>query len=246
MKRIFAAVVTVGAGVALSGGVAAVQAAKNAMTREERAQLRLQRQQRHGKRIAKAIQEPRQARSADGALPSWQNLVGTITYDPGAPADAFLSEPAGNNIITNRFNSALGAPLRPGNLTGVTFFPGIVMGSFAVVSVLGPPAAVGNAAILDVFYVTGFASNTFNTVALPPVAVGGDFMAGQYVGSFDGPDEIGVRSASVDGQGFHAHQMNFINSYLATGVVALPGQNAMFRATGNLLTPLELIDFNTP
>ena len=67
-------------------------------------------------------------------------VVGTITYDPGAPADSFISG-GGNDIVTNRFNSALGAPLRPGNVTGVTFFPGNINGSFAIVSVLGRPPA---------------------------------------------------------------------------------------------------------
>ena len=75
-----------------------------------------------------------------------------------------------------------------------------------------------------------------------PVAVGADFMAGQYVGSFDGPDQAGLRAASVAGQGFHAHQMNFVGT-IATGVVPLPGQNSMFRATGNILMPVELMDF---
>jgi hypothetical protein len=218
----------------LGGGVAAVQAARKTMTKEERAQTRLQRQARLGKQKVKAVQGARKGRGTD-------NLVGTITYDPGAPADSFISG-GGNDIVTNRFNSALGAPLRPGNVTGVSFFPGIINGNYAVVSVLGPPNGT-TAAILAIFYVTGAVPNAFNSVALSPVGVGADFMAGQYVGSFDGPDSAGLRAASVNGQGFHAHQMNFINSTLATGVVALPGQNSMFRATGNILTPVELLDF---
>ena len=66
MKRIFAAVVAVGAGVALlGGGVAAVQAARKTMTKEERAQTRLQRQARLGKQTAKAVQGAQKGRGTD-------------------------------------------------------------------------------------------------------------------------------------------------------------------------------------
>jgi len=234
MKPVFAGAVALGVGVALVGGVVAVQAARKVMTKEERAQVRLERQARLGKHLGKPVQGAQAGRST-------KNLVGTITYDPGAPPDAFMSEPGGNNIIANRFSSALGGPLRPGNLTGVTFFPGIVNGT-VIVSVLGPPAG-GVAPILAITYLIGIVGNQFNTVNLAaPVAVGADFMAGQYVGAFGGTDQAALRSASVAGQGFHAHQMNFAGT-VATGVVPLAGQNVMFRATGNLLVPVELMDF---
>ena len=234
MKRVVAGVVAVGAGIALLGGVVAVQAARKALTKDERAQIRIQRQQRLGV-------HPKQAQKARRAGKSTDNIVGTITYEPGAPADAFMSEPGGNNVISNRFNSALGGPLRPGNLTGVTFFPGIVNGT-AVVSIMGPPAG-GQATIIGVTYLLGIAGNTFNTVNVGPFAVGADFMAGEYVGAFGGTDQIGLRNASINGQGFHAQQMNFVGTNTATQVVPLPGQNVMFRATGNLLVPVELMDF---
>ena len=236
MKRLVAGVVVVGAGIALLGGVAAVSAARKAMTKEERAQVRLQNRQRTGKEVRTVKPGARRQGRAN------ENIIGTITYEPGAPADAFMSEPGGNNVISNRFDSALGGPLRPGNLTGVTFFPGIVSGT-AVVSVMGPPNGAGQATIIGVTYLLGIAGNTFNTVNVGPFAVGADFMAGQYVGAFGGTDQVGLRNASVNGQGFHAHQMNFIGTNTATGVVPLPGQNVMFRATGNLLVPVELMDF---
>lgn len=235
MKRMVAGVVAVGAGIALLGGVAAVSAARKAMTKEERAQVRLQNQQRTGKQVRTVT--PGARRQGRGT----ENVIGTITYEPGAPADSFMSEPGGNNNIANRFNSALGGPLRPGNLTGVTFFPGIVNAT-AIVSVMGPPAG-GQATIIGITYLLGIVGNTFNTVNVGPFAVGADFMAGQYVGGFAGTDQVGLRSASVNGQGFHAHQMNFVGTNTMTGVVPLPGQNVMFRATGNLLVPVELMDF---
>jgi hypothetical protein len=234
MKRVFAGVVVVGAGIALLGGVAAVNAARKAATKEERAQVRLQRQKRLGIKPKPAQAARRQGRGTD-------NIIGTITYEPGAPADTFMSEPGGNNNIANRFSSALGGPIRPGNLTGVTFFPGIVSAT-AIVSVMGPPVG-GNATIIGITYLLGIVGNTFNTVAVGPFAVGADFMAGQYVGGFAGTDQVGLRSASVNGQGFHGHQMNFVGTNTATGVVPLPGQNVMFRATGNILVPVELMDF---
>jgi hypothetical protein len=234
MKRVFAGVIVVGAGIALLGGVAAVSAARKAMTKQERAEVRLQRQKRLGVKAKPTQAARRQGRGTD-------NVVGTITYDPGAPADTFMSEPGGNDNIANRFNSAQGGPLRPGNLTAVTFFPGNISAT-AIVSVMGPPVG-GNATIIGITYLLGIVGNTFNTVNVGPFAVGADFMAGQYVGGFGGTDEVGLRSASVNGQGFHAHQMNFIGTNTATGVTPLPGQNVMFRATGNILVPVELMDF---
>lgn len=236
MKRGLAALVAVGAGVALLGGGVAVQAAKKTMSLDERAKVRLERQAKYGKRVNRPL--PAGTRKPRGA----DNLIGTITYEPGPPPDAFASEPGGNNIVANRFNSAQGGPLRPGNLTQVTFFPGNVNGT-VVLSFLGPPSG-GVAPILAITYLVGIVGNQFNTVNVGPIAVGADFMAGQYVGAFGGTDQAALRNASVGGQGFHAHQMNFAGS-VATGVVPLAGQNSIYRATGNLLVPVELMGFST-
>jgi len=228
MKRVWATVIAVGAGVALLGGTSAVQAARKTTTKEQRAQVRQQRQQ--GKKPARVGR----------GVPKGENVVGTIQYDPGGPPDSVVSEPGGDNIFANHFNTALGAPLRAGNLTAVTFFPGNVANP-AIISVLGPPNGTTATQILSIA-ISGVVGNTFNTANVAPVGVGPAFMVGQYVGAFGGTDQAALRAASYAGQGFHAMQMNF-NSASITGVVALPGQNCMFRTTGDVLTPVELMNF---
>jgi hypothetical protein len=232
MKRLWVTLIGLGAGLALLGGTVAVQAARKAMTKEERTRLR---QSLASKRALKVTRPGGR---------HGENVVGTIQYDPGAPADSFMSEPGGDRIIANRFNTAVGVPLRSGNLTAFEFFPGAVSGN-AVISVVGPPVGTAATQIASIQGVPAL-PNQFNTFNVSPaVGVPNDFMAGLYVGSFGGTDEVGLRAASNAGQGFHAMQMEFngagpgqINT-----VVALPGQNVMFRSTGNILTPVELMNF---
>ena len=66
MKRLYLSVIALGAGVAVLGGVAAVQAARKAMTQQERTQVRLQRQQRLGKHVRNRCWHAR-VRPGDGS-----------------------------------------------------------------------------------------------------------------------------------------------------------------------------------
>jgi hypothetical protein len=163
---------------------------------------------------------------------------GTVVYDPGAPADFFTNGDASNDIFGNLFNTSNGNPLMPGNLTAVTTFPQPV-GTDVIMSLLGPPAG-GNAVVLQTVPVLGAVANTFNQVPVTQ-SVGSSFLVGQYLGSFNGPDSVGVRSASVNGQGFHGFQINF-QAGTATGFAPLAGQNVMVRASGTVI-PVELMSF---
>jgi len=169
--------------------------------------------------------------------------VGTVAYEPGTPADFFRTDTGtGNQLVGNRFNSASGSPLlATGALTQITLYP-YVTDSNILVTIL--TSLNGTTAFPIVGLSAGSIMNGYFVALLGfSITVGSDFLMAQYVGSYLGPDSIGVRSASVNGQGFHGMQINFVNSVLATGFTTLPGQNPMIRATGNILVPVELMSF---
>lgn len=170
-------------------------------------------------------------------------VVGTIQYDPGAPEDFFRTFDGTNRSIGNRFSSANGSPLQTGTVTAVSFFPQAVGGD-VIVSFWGAPnTGAGTAPFITFATVGGVVSSVFN-VAFFNVPVGPDFMAGLYVGTFgSGPDAMGMRNATYAGQGFHGMQINFIGGTFGTGFQSLASTNAMFRASGDLLVPVELMDF---
>mgnify|MGYP007073190870 CR=1 FL=1 len=174
--------------------------------------------------------------------PGIPSVVGTVQYEPGAPADVLQTGTA-NEIIGNLFNSASGSSLQAGTLTAASFYPGALTGAYAIVSAFGAPTGGGNVPGLAIYYVSGAAPFTFNSFGMN-LGVGATFVLGQYIGLFDGPDQAALRSASYNGQGFHGAQLNFISAGLATGFTLLPGQNAMMRATGDILIPVELMNFD--
>ncbi len=168
---------------------------------------------------------------------------GTVAYDPGAPQDSFRGFSGTNQSVGNIFSSANGSPLQTGTVTAVTVFP-IAVGSDVIVTLYGPPTGGGNAANLGFFTVFGMVNSTFNVANLT-VPVGPTFLAGIYIGTFgSGPDSIGMRSVSANGQGFHAMQVDFGNSTSASNFTLISGQNAMVRASGDILTPVELLNFS--
>ena len=171
------------------------------------------------------------------------DLFGSVIYDPGAPADFFRTDTgAGNQIVGNVFNSAAGSPLlATGSITHFTVFPNVADGN-VIISLLGPPAGTTAAPVIG-FTVSGIVSNYFNQIGVAPLAIGSSFLVGQYVGTYLGPDSIGIRTATTNGQGYHAMQINYVSPAVATGFQTIPGQNAMVRLRGNLLVPVELMRF---
>lgn len=166
---------------------------------------------------------------------------GTVTYDPGPPQDFFRGFDGTNRSVGNVFNTRNGNPLFPGPLSFVTVFP-IAVGGDVIVTVWGPPAGP-NAPLLTYVTGSGAVNSTFNAVPLT-VSVGSSFLAGQYIGTFgSGPDSVGIRSSSINGQGFHAMQINFVGGTTGTGFQTITGQNAMVRASG-VVVPVELMHFD--
>lgn len=174
-------------------------------------------------------------------------VVGPAIYDTGVNAGFHPDVPAGspnvNRIVGNRFNSALGQPLlMTGMLTMLTVFPAGT--GYQSVSVGGTPNTMGSAAVLD-FQAASVMAGVFNQITLTaPVTVPADFVA-VFVGTFDGTDTAGLLGMSdmqQDGQGYHALE-GFYNGGNQTMLTPVANRNAMIRAVGDILTPVELMDF---
>jgi hypothetical protein len=167
------------------------------------------------------------------------HVVGTVTYDTGAN-NAGFPPPTGGLNIGNRFNSDMGGPLlMTGQLSRATFFP---QTGTAFITVFGPPNSMGSAANFGSFLFSGLAPGTFNTGAFGPVAVGGDFLAGAWLNG--GSVNIGMDNMSVSGQGFHAFQAVTHFPGSCTGFTPIPNRNTLVRAHGNIIVPVELMNFS--
>lgn len=172
-----------------------------------------------------------------------RNVTGTIQYDPGAPQDLFRGDSGGGSeVVVNRFNSNSGDPLKSADLTAVSFFPASGNSSPSL-SFFGTPNPTGSASRLQGGSVTGVVASTFNVVNFTaPIAVPNDFLAGLYVGTFNAAS-LGMRTASTNAQGFHAAQISFDTANNGDNFTPIAGQNAMFRASGDILVPVELMTF---
>ncbi len=159
--------------------------------------------------------------------------VGTVQYDPPGPADTFFG--AYGAWYGNRFDTAFGGPLDTGNVTALAFYIGGADATFPFVGVFGS----GGATPLFSAAISGIVPFTFNTVPVTGVAtVAPGFLAGVFVSSAFGSsaDSVGARTASTNGQGFHAEAFNG-----ATGT--FQSLNAMVRVTGSVFIPVELVGF---
>ncbi len=164
--------------------------------------------------------------------------VGTIQYDPGAPADSFVGQTGPSVTIGNRFSSRNGQPLSPGSVSAFSFYPQNFPGG--LVGFWGPPTGGGGAPFFGSIYVSGVASNTFNVFAITPNNFGTDFMVGIYIPT---SGQIGMRSASTANQGFHAMQISW-NGGSGGNYQSIASNNAMFRVSGSIIVPVELMEFD--
>lgn len=178
-----------------------------------------------------------------------QFVIGTVTYDTGTNAGFHPDVPAGspniNRIVGNRFNSALGGPLLMTNamLTRLTVFP--ASSGNQSVSIGGTPNTMGTAMVLD-FQYANLMAGAFNQIVLTaPVAVPADFVA-VFVGTFNGTNPaglLGMSDMAVNGQGYHAIEGFYVSGGLQQQLTPVANRNAMIRAFGDILTPVELMDF---
>ncbi len=162
--------------------------------------------------------------------------TGTVQYDPGTPADSLLPGPA--LLIGNRFDSRSGAPLSPGTVTAIAAYWGGQDATFPVLAILN----TANTGIYGVAYAGSQVPYQFNTFALaapvPSVFMGIVLASSNYVSS---ADAVGMRSASTNGQGFHA--VTAANAF-GSPFNNVAGQNAMVRVSGTVVVPVELMEFD--
>ncbi|MET0556226.1 MAG: hypothetical protein ABW221_24510 [Vicinamibacteria bacterium] len=168
-----------------------------------------------------------------------------MTYDTGTNAGFHPDTPNApqHRVVGNRFNSAWGGPLlATGMVSFLTVFP--ANNGPQSVSIVLPPNSMNTAMVLD-FVTAPLVANQFNQVAfVPAVDVGPDFL-GMFLGTFGtfhAAGLLGMSDMAASGQGFHAVQAFYIGQMVSM-VEVVPNRNAMLRATGKILVPVELMEF---
>ena len=193
--------------------------------------------------VANAATRPNAKIAPVTIVPSTPEVVGTVVYDTGVNVGFHPDTTTGNlnRTIGNRFNSALGGPLlASGMVSMLTSFPATT--GVLSVSVAGPPNGAGVAPVLA-FISGNMMANQFNSVAIT-ATVGGDFV-GLFLGAYAASTPQGLAGMSdmqTMGQGFHAIE-GFYAAGNQTMLTPVANRNAMVRVTGNILVPVELMDF---
>ena len=165
----------------------------------------------------------------------------SITYDTGAGtvpgATASFTE---GNVFDNAFNAAAGGifPVEAaGSITQITFSAAVVTGSAAWVSIytaLNTGAATANG--FDSGNNSGVVTG-LNTLAVAHTGVTGPFI----VGVWNSGDMVNFDTNSVNGQGFHGAE---INDGGGNTFAYKSNLNAVVRVSGNVTTPVELMNFS--
>ena len=170
-----------------------------------------------------------------------------ITYDTGT---VIGGAGIASQMLGNRFDSALNSagtmccfPVESsGSVTMITFNMANTFFSSAVFSlysnVMGATAmqvtSMGQAVMTGLNTLSIMSPTTNNAY------MNGTFLAGifQFMPASTG---LGVDSGTVGGQGFHAISIN--DGTTGTALATLASLNAVFRVSGNVSTPVELINF---
>ena len=188
--------------------------------------------------VSAQVRNPSPAQKA--AVPTG---TGTVQYDPGAPADSFIGQLGASNSVGNRFSSRNGNPLSPGSISFISVYVDLNVGGGGLFAFWGPPAGTGASYIAGAA-LSGLVNNTFNGFAVGPVPVGSDFMGALYLNTGQpSRGQIGMRSATTNGQGFHAMQISF-NGGAGANYASIADSNAMARVTGSVIVPVELMEFD--
>ncbi len=170
--------------------------------------------------------------------------AGIVIYDPGAPADSLLGQTGPSATIGNRFSSRNGNPLSPGSAYFLSFYLANASLGGGLAVLWGPPTGGGGAPLIASFQVGTIPSTGTNGISFTPIFVGSDFLAGIYLNSGQpSRGQMGLRSASTNGQGFHGMQISF-GGGVGANYASLAGQNAMMRAAGTFIVPVELMEFD--
>lgn len=159
-------------------------------------------------------------------------VLGSITYHSGALGTCCQN----SFMVGNQFDSALSEPLEmSGSVTMATFDMITVGGSAAFISLFDQLAGTAANLIIST-NVSAMTGNNVATIAAP--YVGSTFLAGAWQFNTDVP---AVATGTTGGQGFHGIS---INDIVGTAFTTLGSLNAAFTATGDVLTPVELLNFD--
>lgn len=165
-------------------------------------------------------------------------LVGTITYDDGM----LTALPSLSSYCWgNHFDTAAGSPVQAsGSVTQLQFFMATGVGTDGVfVSVYGPPVGTTAPFLDDISVTLNNGSATWNTATITAQNyTGTGFLAGVW---YVAGDSVGLGSGTVGMQGHHGMR---INDIVGTDFATVASVNAMVRATGDVLVPVELMSFS--
>ncbi|MEM6796542.1 MAG: hypothetical protein AAF725_21400, partial [Acidobacteriota bacterium] len=181
-----------------------------------------------------------------------RKLFGNITYDSG---NVTGTSGVNSQMVGNRFDSAVNAagtaccaPVpTSGSVTMITFDMVNTFFGSAVWSLYSNIMGTGADQVTSMArsgIMTGL--NTLNVMS-PTTAnayANGTFLAGIW--QFDPTmTALGVDTGTTGGQGFHGISLNDggMGSMLTTITAGGMGLNAVFRVSGDVVTPIELIDF---
>jgi len=225
MKRLFTLIV---AGVMTFGLVASVDAAGGAAAKRAENPAAFDSTARGAE--VKRLPSPIFA----GGSPA-NRAVGTIQYDNGA----FTAVPGTTSFCWgNRFNTAAGNPLTAsGTISQLSWFMASGAGTDNVFLSYFDQLAGSTANVIASVSVPAPNPGGFNTRATAVNYVGNTFLAGVWFVSGDTP---GLGSGTTGGQGFHAM---LINDIVGTGYQPVASFNALVRASGNVVIPVELTGF---
>ncbi len=181
--------------------------------------------------------------------------TGTVQYDTGSPT-MNITGTSSAAYVGNLFDTRNGQPLSSGTVTRLSWYQGAgcpppycggeeegLSGYYAFIGVfLNPGAATGAAAFLAT--VNQYA---FNSISVSVTVSGSpNFFVGLNL--FPGGEplrgpalfgSVGAVTATTNGQGFHGHQRDWTGNNSAP----LTATNAVVRATGSIIIPVELLEF---
>lgn len=190
--------------------------------------------------------------------PAVPKAFGTIQYDTGSPM-AFPTVPS--RSFGNRFNSALtvgGTAVGPVQVSGSVTQVVWGMWGDSAATTWGPfyiefygPVSGTTAPFITSLAFSGLGGATPVivgwTLTTPVNYVGPSFLVGFYNGNsattlpLNGPAPL-FDAISAGGQGYHGMGINW-GPGTGTGFVPIPSLNAIMRPAGNVLTPVELMNF---
>ncbi len=169
-------------------------------------------------------------------------VVGAIVYDTGALGTCCLAfKSIGNQFDTalNPAGTALSPVMMSGSITMASFFMADTDGGGAFITVFDQLAGTTANKITSFFTSMTVATN-LKSFATPIAYVGSSFLAGVWQnGTGTDDDRLAVATGTVAGQGWHGMSI----SSGGGAFVSLGTLNGAFRVSGDVLTPVELLNF---